>query len=131
MGSSQPYQENTEGWENDKGRKSGINYDYECVETFMRSDDFRNTSVVYGLDSQILANCFKAFASYLDVPKKEWNKYHAPYKDIISSVPARSFEVCTVDRILLEPYIEKVPFPVKVKEHSIITSVVSKSKKES
>ena len=40
-------QDNTEGWENDKGRKSGINYDYECVEKFMRSDDFRNASVVY------------------------------------------------------------------------------------
>ena len=47
-------QENTKGCENDKGRKSGVNYDYECVETFMRTDDFRNTSVVYGLDSQIL-----------------------------------------------------------------------------
>ena len=33
-------QENTEGWETDKGRKSGINYDYECVETFMRTDEF-------------------------------------------------------------------------------------------
>ena len=97
----------------------------------MQIDDFRNTIVVYGLDSQILANCFKAFASYLDVPKKEWNKYHAPYKDIVNCVPARNIEVCTADRVLLEPYIEKVPFPAKVKEHSIVTSVVNKSKKES
>ena len=29
-----------------------------------------------------------------------------------------------------EPYIEKVPFPAKVKEHSIITSVVNKSKRK-
>ena len=97
----------------------------------MRTDDFHNTSDVYGLDSHILANCFKAFASYLDVPKKEWNKYHAPYKDIVNCVPARNVEVCTVDRVLHEPYIEKVPFPAKVKEHSIITSLVNKSKKES
>ena len=62
--------------------------------------------------------------------KKEWNKYHAPYKDIVSSVPARGAEVCTIDRVLPEPYIEKVPFPAKVKEHSIITSVVNKSKKK-
>jgi hypothetical protein len=60
-------QENTEGWENDKGRKSGINYDYECIKAFMGTDDFHNVRAVYGLDSQILANCFKAFASYLDV----------------------------------------------------------------
>jgi hypothetical protein len=77
-------QENTEGWENDKGRKLGINYDYECIKSFMGTDDFHNISAVYGLDSQILANCFKAFASYLDIPKKEWNKYHAPYKDTVN-----------------------------------------------
>jgi hypothetical protein len=47
-------QENTEGWENDKGRKSGINYDYECIKSFMGTDDFRNVSAIYGLDSQIL-----------------------------------------------------------------------------
>jgi hypothetical protein len=63
-------QEYTEGWENDKGRKSGINYDYECIKPFMETDDFRNVNDVYGLDSQIFADCFKAFASYLDVPKK-------------------------------------------------------------
>jgi hypothetical protein len=39
----------------------------------MGTDDFHNVSVVYGLDSQIFANCFKTFASYLDVPKKDWN----------------------------------------------------------
>jgi hypothetical protein len=97
-------QENTEGWENDKGRKSGINYDYECIKAFMGTDNFHNVSAVYGLDSQILANCFKAFSSYLDVPKKDWNKYHAPYKDTVSCVPARTNEVCTVDSILPEPY---------------------------
>jgi hypothetical protein len=64
-------QENAEGWAHDKGRRSGINYDYECIKTFMRTDDFHNVSTAYGLDSQILANCLKAFASYLDVPKKD------------------------------------------------------------
>jgi hypothetical protein len=96
----------------------------------MGTDDFHNISAVYGLDSQILAKKFKAFASYLDVPKKEWNKYHAPYKDTISCVPVRNIEVCTVDRILPEPYIEKTPFPAKVREHSMITSVISKSTKK-
>jgi hypothetical protein len=96
----------------------------------MGTGDFHNVSAVYGLDSQILANCFKAFASYLDVPKKDWNKYHAPYKDTISCVPARNIEVCTVDRILPEPYFEKTPFPAKVKEHSMLTSVLNKSAKK-
>ena len=34
-------QENTEAWENDKGRKSGINYDYEFIKYFMGTDDVR------------------------------------------------------------------------------------------
>jgi hypothetical protein len=102
-------QKNAEGWENDKGRRSGINYDYECIKTFMGTDDFHNVSTAYGIDSQILANCFKAFASYLDVPKKDWTKYHAPYKDSISHSPATATKVCAVDSILPEPYFEKTP----------------------
>jgi hypothetical protein len=113
-----------------KGRKSGINYDYECIKSFMGTDDFHNISAAYGLDSQILANCFKAFASYLDIPKKEWNKYHAPCKDNVNCVPARNIEVCTVDQIFPEPYIEKICSPAKVKEHSMITSVINKSAKK-
>jgi hypothetical protein len=123
-------QENTKGWENDKGRKSGINYDYECIKDLMGTDDFHNVSTVYGLDSEILANCFKAFAFYLDVPKKDWNKYHALYKYSISHIPAKTTEVCTVDRILPEPYFEKTPFPTKVKEHSTLISVLNKSTKK-
>jgi hypothetical protein len=67
---------------------------------------------------------------YLDVPKKDWNKYHAPYKDTISCVPARTTKVCTVDRILPEPYFEKTPFPARVKEHSTLVSVLKKSAKK-
>jgi hypothetical protein len=96
----------------------------------MGTDDFLNVSVVYGLDSQILANCFKAFAYYIDVPKKDWNKYHAPYKETVSCTPARTTEVCTVDRILREPYFEKTSFPAKVKEHSTLVSVLKKSAKK-
>ena len=35
-----------------------------------------------------------------------------------------------IDHIIPEPYIEKVPFPAKVREHSIIASVVNKSTKK-
>jgi hypothetical protein len=40
-------QENAEGWENGKGRKSGINYDYECIKTFMGTDDFHSVSSLW------------------------------------------------------------------------------------
>ena len=71
----------------------------------METDDFRNVSAVYCLDSQVVANYYKAFASYLDVPKKDMNKYHEPYKDKTNSAIGRSIEVHTVDHILPEPYI--------------------------
>src|SRR4051812_26655852 len=102
-------QDNSEAWENDKGRNSGINYDYECIKSFMGTDDFRDISNEFGLDPQVLVKCFNAFASYIEIPKKEWDKYHAPCKDIVTHVPA-STEVCIVDPILPEPYVEKIPF---------------------
>ncbi|KAK1606646.1 hypothetical protein QYE76_030319 [Lolium multiflorum] len=123
-------QENTEGWENDKGRESGINYDYECIETFMDTDKFRNMSATYGLDSQVVANFYKAFASHFELPRKNFNKYHEPYKDKTDSPIGKCVEIKTVDHILPEAYIEKTPFPAKMKEYSVITSVVNKSAKK-
>ncbi|KAK1652079.1 hypothetical protein QYE76_069884 [Lolium multiflorum] len=70
-------QENTEGWENDKDRESGINYDYKCIEAFMDTDKFRNMSATYGLDSQVAANLYKAFASHYELPKK--NLINVPF----------------------------------------------------
>src|SRR3954470_6942633 len=85
-------QENTEAWENDKGRKSGINYDYECIKSLMGTDDFHDISTNYVLDSQSITNCFKNFASFIEIPKRKWNKYHAPYKDVVNHVPVRNTE---------------------------------------
>ncbi|KAK1646509.1 hypothetical protein QYE76_064314 [Lolium multiflorum] len=76
-------QENTEGWENDKDRESGIIYDYKCIEAFMDTDKFRNMSATYGLDSQVAANLYKAFASHYELPKKNFDKYHEP----VSAIP--------------------------------------------
>src|SRR3954465_5783153 len=60
-------QENTEAWENDKGRKSSINYDYECIKSFMGTNDLRDVSNEFGLDSQSIAKCFKGFSSYIEI----------------------------------------------------------------
>ncbi|KAK1684390.1 hypothetical protein QYE76_045238 [Lolium multiflorum] len=123
-------QENTEGWENDKDRESGINYDYKCIEAFMDTDKFRNMSATYGLDSQVAANLYKAFASHYELPKKNFDKYHDPYKDKIDSSINKCVVVETVDHVIPEAYIEKTPFPSKMKEYSIINSAVNKSEKK-
>src|SRR4051812_44309738 len=119
-------QDNTEAWENDKGRKSGINYDYECIKSFMGTDNFRDIRNEFGLDSQSIAKCFNTFASYIEIPNNKWNKYHAPYKDVVSHVPVRSTQVCTTNHSLPEPHVEKMPFPTKVKEYSMIISANNK-----
>ncbi|KAK1677919.1 hypothetical protein QYE76_038767 [Lolium multiflorum] len=123
-------QENTEGWENDKDRESGIIYDYKCIEAFMDTDTFRNMSATYGLDSQVAANLYKAFASHYELPKKNFDKYHEPYKDKIDSSINKCVVVETADRVIPEAYIEKTPFPAKMKEYSVINSAVHKSEKK-
>ncbi|KAK1629862.1 hypothetical protein QYE76_004177 [Lolium multiflorum] len=123
-------EENTEGWENDKDRESGIIYDYKCIEAFMDTDTFRNMSATYGLDSQVVANLYKAFASHYELPKKNFDKYHEPYKDKIDSSINKCVVVETADRVIPEAYIEKTPFPAKMKEYSVINSAVHKSEKK-
>ncbi|KAK1696984.1 hypothetical protein QYE76_013681 [Lolium multiflorum] len=123
-------QENTEGWENDKDRESGIIYDYKCIEAFMDTDKFCNMSATYGLDSQVAANLYKAFASHYELPKKNFDKYHEPYKDKIDSSINKCVVVETADHVIPEAYIEKTPFPAKMKEYSVINSAVHKSEKK-
>ncbi|KAK1611876.1 hypothetical protein QYE76_035549 [Lolium multiflorum] len=123
-------QENTEGWENDKDRESGIIYDYKCIEAFMDTDKFRNMSAIYGLDSQVAVNLYKAFASHYELPKKNFDKYHEPYKDKIDSSINKCVVVETADHVIPEAYIEKTPFPAKMKEYSVINSAVHKSEKK-
>jgi hypothetical protein len=36
---------------------------------------------MYGLDPQVMVDCFKAFASHINVPKGNGDVYHEPFKD--------------------------------------------------
>ncbi|KAK1664779.1 hypothetical protein QYE76_052938 [Lolium multiflorum] len=71
-----------------------------------------------------------AFASHFELPRKNFDKYHEPYKDKTDSPKGKCIEIKTVDHVLPEAYIEKTPFPAKMKEYSVITSVVNKSAKK-
>ncbi|KAK1664012.1 hypothetical protein QYE76_052171 [Lolium multiflorum] len=72
----------------------------------------------------------EAFASHFELPRKNFDKYHEPYKDKVDSPKGKCIEIKTVDHVLPEAYIEKTPFPAKMKEYSVITSVVNKSAKK-
>ena len=73
-------QRNTEDWDNNKGKESGINYEYDCIKSFAETADFQELSAKYGLDPQIIVDCYRAFASHINVPKENWNMYHEPFK---------------------------------------------------
>src|SRR4051812_8833116 len=47
-------QHNTEEWQIDKGKESGINYEYYCIKSFVETASFNKFSAKFWLDSQIL-----------------------------------------------------------------------------
>jgi hypothetical protein len=49
-------QSNTEDWDYDKGKESGIRYEYDCNKSFDETYDFQELSAKYGLDPQIIVD---------------------------------------------------------------------------
>jgi hypothetical protein len=74
-------QNNIESWDSDKGKGLGINYEYDCIKSFAETTDFQELSVKYGLDPLIMVNCFRAFASHINIPNRNGDVYHKPFKD--------------------------------------------------
>ena len=67
---------NSEDWELDEGKESGITPKFDCVKSFMDTDVFREFSTKYGLDSEIVASFCESFATHVDLPKEKWFKYN-------------------------------------------------------
>jgi hypothetical protein len=74
-------QSNTKDWDCDKGKESGINYEYDCIKSFVKTADFQVLSAKYGFDPQTIVDCCRTFASHINVPKENWDMYHEPFKD--------------------------------------------------
>ena len=71
---------NSEDWELDEGKESGIKLEFDCVKSFMNTDAFQKFSTKYGLDSEIVVSFCESFAAHVDLPKEKWFKYHPPIK---------------------------------------------------
>ena len=56
-------------------------YEYDCIKSFAETADFQELSAKYGLDPQILVDCYRTFASHINAPKEKWDMYHEPFKD--------------------------------------------------
>ena len=61
---------NTEDWEIDNGKESVINYEYDCIKSFVETESFNKLSAKFGFDSQILVDLYKSFAPHLNMPKR-------------------------------------------------------------
>ena len=69
---------NSEDWELDEGKESGIKLEFDCLKYFMNTDAFQKFSTKYGLDSVIVASFCELFATHVDLPKEKSFKYHPP-----------------------------------------------------
>jgi hypothetical protein len=61
---------NSVDWEIDKGKVSGINLEFDCVKSFMKTDAFHKFSTKYGLDSEIVATFSESFAAHVDLLRR-------------------------------------------------------------
>src|SRR3954467_10464898 len=86
-------------------------------------------STKYGLDSEIVASFCESFATHVDLPKEKWFKYHPPIKEETKELVSIKEETIlyNVDPVVPSAYIEKPPFPVRIKEHAKVSTVVNKS----
>ena len=95
----------------------------------MDTDVFREFSTKYGLDYEIVASFCESFATHVDLPKEKWFKYNPPIK--VKAVAPIKVEEKTitynVDPIVPTAHIEKPPFPVRIKDHVKVSTIVRKS----
>ena len=61
---------NSEDWELDEGKESGIKIKYDCVKSFMNTDAFQKFSTKYGLDSEIVASFVNLLLLMLISPRR-------------------------------------------------------------
>ena len=102
---------NSEDWDLDNGKESGMTPSFECVKSFMYTDIFRKFSIKYGLDSKIVASFCESFATYVDLPKEKWFKYHPPIEvKVAAPIKVEEKIVTYNDPIVPTSYVEKPPF---------------------
>ena len=95
----------------------------------MNTNAFQKFSTKYGLDSEIVASFSESFATHVDLPKEKWFKYHPLIKEHTKELVKEKEEtiIYNVDPVVPTAYIEKPPFPVRMKEHAKASTVVNKS----
>src|ERR1043165_1355571 len=113
-------QKNIEDWEIDKGIEPAINYEHDYIESYVKNDYFNTFCTKIGLDSQLMVDFCKDFASHIDSSKKKESQHHKPFKE-------STIEINVTDPVLLAVVFEQPPYPSRIKEHSFVTGILNKN----
>src|SRR3954465_5035515 len=116
-------QRNTEDWEIDKGIEPVINCERDYIESYLKTDYFNTFCSKIGLDSHLMIDFCKDFASHVDSFKKGRHQHHEPFKEL-------PVDVYVADPILPAVIYEQPPFPARIKEHSFVTGIINKSERK-
>ena len=101
---------------------------FDCVKSFMDTDAFRGFSTKYGLDSEIVASLYESFSTHVDLPKDKLFKYNPPTEvKVVAPITVEEKTITYTDPIVPSTYIEKPPFPIRIKDHAKASIVVRKS----
>ena len=94
----------------------------------MDTDAFREFNTKYGLDSEIVVSFCVSFATHVDLPKEKWFKYNPPIEvKVVAPVTVEEKTITYNDPIVPTTYIQKPPFPIRIKDHAKASTVVRKS----
>ena len=88
----------------------------------MKTDYFNTFCSKIGLDSHLMIDFCKDFASHVDSSKKKKDQHHKPFKEL-------PIDINIADPILPAVIYEQPPFPKRIKEHSFVTGIINKSER--
>ena len=112
-------QKNTEDWEIDKGIEPALNCEHDYIKSYVKTDYFNTVCSKIGLDSQLMIDFCKDFASHVDSSKKE-SQHHKPFKE-------SPIEINVTDRVLPVVVYEQPPYPSRIDDHSFVIGILNKN----
>ena len=100
-------QKKTEDWEIDKGIGPSINYERYYIVSYVKTEYFNTFCSKIGLDSQLMIDFCKDFASHIDSSKKQEDQHHKPFKEL-------PVDINVADPILPVVIYEQPPFTTTI-----------------
>ena len=79
----------------------------------MKIDYFNTFCSKIGLDSQLMIDFWKDFASHVDSSRKKEGQHHKPFKE-------SPIDINVTDPVLPAVMYEQPPFPARIKEHLLL-----------